>query len=65
MATKWTTAPTATPNIKLSRIIQTITNEKSDGTVTIKAIIVPFKAISRIESFGFLSSDNGKKFEKW
>lgn len=47
---KWTKAPNITPKNKSSRTIHTRTKVESEGIVTIKATIVPFNAISRIES---------------
>lgn len=46
IATKWTKAPHITPNIKSSRTTHTKTKVESEGITTIKAIIVPFNAIS-------------------
>ena len=65
IAMKWTKAPDITPNNKSSRITHTRTKVESEGIATIKAIIVPFKTISRIERLESLSSVNDKKFEKW
>ena len=63
IAIKWTKAPNITPKNKSSRIIHTITNVKSEGIVTINAIIVPFNAISRIDSFVDSLPVNDKNFK--
>ena len=60
---KWTKAPNITPNNKSSRTIHTRTKVESEGIVTIKAIIVPFNTISRIESLDGSLSVNGKNLK--
>lgn len=45
MAIKWTITPKIAAKIKLSKIIQTITNVMIDGIAIIAAIIVPLRAI--------------------
>lgn len=58
IAIKWTKAPNITPKNKSSRRTHIRTKVESDGIVTIRAIIVPFNTISRIEILDDSSSVN-------
>ena len=62
---KWTKAPNITPNNKSSRTIHTRTKVESEGIATIKAMIVPFNAMSRIERLEESLLANDKNFKKW
>ena len=58
---KWITPPIIAEVSILSVIIQEITNPVNDGTVSIMAIIVPLRNISRFDrKLDFLSSDNSE-----
>ena len=65
IAMKWTKAPDITPNNKSSRTTHTRTKVESEGIVTIKAMIVPFNTMSRIERLEDSLPANDKKFKKW
>ena len=61
IAIKWITPPMIADVSILSVIIQEITNPVNDGTVRIRAIIVPLRNISRLDKkLDFLSSDNSE-----
>ena len=65
IAMKWTKAPDITPNNKSSRTTHTRTKVEIEGIATIKATIVPFNAMSRIERLGESLLANDKNFKKW
>jgi len=65
IAMKWTKAPDVTPNNKSSKTIHTRTKVESEGIIIIKAMIVPFNTMWRIERLEDSLPANDKKFKKW